>query len=471
MGRSRSRSRSRGRRRSRSRDRRRSRSPAGGGHRGGGGDTFDRSRLLVTDPGAAMAMQQTLAAQMQQQQLAAMQQQELQKQLLAQQMMMPGGLAAAAGGAQQSQLETLHRKQREVYIGNLAIGIITKDLLQEFWDQVFAHAVPDPVNNPPVANINMDPGGRFAFVEFQKEELASKALEMDRVVELCGRAMHIGRPKGYVPPAPGEVVPDALPRSVREKQEQEKAAAVEAGGAVAIAPTTTLLLTSILPAGQLRTESERRILQEEVYEEAAKYGNVSGVYVAIPTAQVQDLMPGRCYIKYGSVEDAKKGHAVFHGRTLDGNVIKASYVPEDEYSRAAAGEWVSKASNVAGIPLPGLYTMAPLVSGITGLSALNPSLAALVSTNPGIAGILTAGVNEDEPCAPELAEEDVKMVLSADGTSLGEAFVHLRGGRAKLRLALAKDRSVMPTTHTPVEVLTAVEDDMQRRMFSGCMLV
>lgn len=198
-------------------------------------------------------------------------------------------------------------------------------------------------------------------------------------VELCGRAMHIGRPKGYVPPAPGEVVPDALPRSVREKQEQEKAAAAETGGVAPLAPTTTLLLTGILPAGQLRTESERRIvsrggwgclwttvqsglphgvvarlpllllkllwkhtllwsvadcrrdavlsappvarvlmhpslplahppqLQEEVYEEAAKYGNVSGVYVAIPTAQVQDLMPGRCYIKYGSVDDAKKG--------------------------------------------------------------------------------------------------------------------------------------------------------------------
>ena len=79
-------------------------------------------------------------------------------------------------------------------------------------------------------------------------------------MELCGRAMHIGRPKGYVPPAPGEVVPDALPRSVREKQEQEKAAAAETGGVAAIAPTTTLLLTAILPAGQLRTESERRIV-------------------------------------------------------------------------------------------------------------------------------------------------------------------------------------------------------------------
>ena len=51
-----------------------------------------------------------------------------------------------------------------------------------------------------------------------------------------------------------------LPRSVREKQEQEKAAAAETGGVAAIAPTTTLLLTAILPAGQLRTESERRIV-------------------------------------------------------------------------------------------------------------------------------------------------------------------------------------------------------------------
>ncbi len=103
--------------------------------------------------------------------------------------------------------------------------------------------------------------------------------------------MHIGRPKGYVPPAPGEVVPDALPRSVREKQEQEKAAAVEAGGAVAIAPTTTLLLTSILPAGQLRTESERRIVSR-----AAEAGRwlcaAGGVAVCTPC-----LLPKQCLLR------------------------------------------------------------------------------------------------------------------------------------------------------------------------------
>jgi len=46
----------------------------------------------------------------------------------------------------------------------------------------------------------------------------------------------------------------------------------------------------------------------------------------------------------------------------------------------------------------------------------------------------------------EVGEDDIKMVLSADGTPLGEAFIHVKGARAKVRLALAKDRSVMPVS-------------------------
>lgn len=120
--------------------------------------------------------------------------------------------------------------------------------------------------------------------------------------------------------------------------------------------------------------------------EAGRYCAVSEVLVPPPPMPYQDRMPGRCYVKYGSPEDAAKGacltrapaaaagcgvlslgacrgapahgadccnlllppsprlagFAVFHGRTLDGNVVKAAYVPEEEYARAAAGEWVSK---------------------------------------------------------------------------------------------------------------------------------
>lgn len=46
----------------------------------------------------------------------------------------------------------------------------------------------------------------------------------------------------------------------------------------------------------------------------------------------------------------------------------------------------------------------------------------------------------------ELGEDDIKMVLSADGTPLGEAFVHFKGPDAKVRMALAKDHSVLPVS-------------------------
>lgn len=103
----------------------------------------DRSRFLVVD-------QQSIAAQMQQQQLAALQQQQLQKQLLAQQMLaIPGLQLPAAGGVSGTQAETAARKAREIYIGNLAIGVITPDLLREFFDQVCRLGAGGPAGQSP----------------------------------------------------------------------------------------------------------------------------------------------------------------------------------------------------------------------------------------------------------------------------------------------------------------------------------
>lgn len=96
---------------------------------------------------AQMQQQQQQLAALQQQQLASLQQQELQRQLLAQQLIMgvpgiqaPVGAAMGAaptlpGGYSQEQI-TIDRKQREIYIGNLAVGITTRELLREFFDQV-----------------------------------------------------------------------------------------------------------------------------------------------------------------------------------------------------------------------------------------------------------------------------------------------------------------------------------------------
>lgn len=113
---------------------------------------------------------------------------------------------------------------------------------------------PDPVASPPVTNVNMDNTGRFAFVEFRTEEMATRALEMDKVVELCGRAMNIGRPKGYVP----------LPPGATTHQPPAPAAQPQPTVVVAGQPTACLLLSNLLPAGQLRGEEERQTVSNRV---------------------------------------------------------------------------------------------------------------------------------------------------------------------------------------------------------------
>ena len=52
---------------------------------------------------------------------------------------------------------------------------------------------------PPVIDCRVDPQGRFAFVEFRDEMLATTALSLFHGMELCGRAMSVARPTGYVP--------------------------------------------------------------------------------------------------------------------------------------------------------------------------------------------------------------------------------------------------------------------------------
>jgi splicing factor U2AF subunit len=129
-------------------------------------------KQLLTSSGVAVAHSQ---AQMQA--LAAAQAQaQLQRQMLAQQQALLGGgvaavaapaamvaaaqmgsaaVAATAGNANDSQA----RKSREIYIGNLAIGTVTIEMLTELFNAALAGMVPDPVTNPPVNTVKMDNTG------------------------------------------------------------------------------------------------------------------------------------------------------------------------------------------------------------------------------------------------------------------------------------------------------------------------
>jgi hypothetical protein len=135
----------------------------------------------------------------QQKQLEALQQAEMRRQLQRQQVLLNNG----AGGLNAAM--AANKKQREVYVGNLAIGAVSELMLRELFNAALAHFVADPVTRPPVVSTTMDGSGRFGFVELRTEELAEEAMKLDKV-NLGGREINVGRPKGYIEPPPGSKI-------------------------------------------------------------------------------------------------------------------------------------------------------------------------------------------------------------------------------------------------------------------------
>ena len=86
--------------------------------------------------------------------------------------------------------------------------------------------------------------GRFGFVEMRSEELASSAMQLDKV-DVCGRQINVGRPKGYVEP-PGGAAPAATLN-----------AAQVFAASLARRHSTVLLLENMLLAYQLHDDRER----------------------------------------------------------------------------------------------------------------------------------------------------------------------------------------------------------------------
>jgi splicing factor U2AF subunit len=116
-------------------------------------------------------------AALQQQQQQHLQQQMLQQQLILAQQKAMAGLAAAT---QNQQGNT--KKQREVYIGNLTIGVVNEQMLRQLFNGALSSLVADPENNPPVVSCQLDPTCRFAFVELRTEGLATAAMNLDKVI-------------------------------------------------------------------------------------------------------------------------------------------------------------------------------------------------------------------------------------------------------------------------------------------------
>lgn len=94
--------------------------------------------------------------------------------------------------------------------------------------------------------------GRFGFVEMRSEELANAAMQMDKV-ELCGRHVNIGRPRGYVEPPANMLTQSKL------------GMAEQFAKTLTSSPSKTVLLENLLTTEDLLEPNAQTEVDKEVF--------------------------------------------------------------------------------------------------------------------------------------------------------------------------------------------------------------
>jgi hypothetical protein len=137
------------------------------------------------------------------------------------------------------------KTQREVYVGNLAMGIVTEEVLRTLFNNTLRAAFPAECAGgmEPVVNVNMHSDGRYSFVEMRTPEMATEALKISGL-NLLGMPISCGRPSGYVDPAAVAAQAAEAARALQLFQ-----AGGAAPGATAAMPATILPGPPALPAG------------------------------------------------------------------------------------------------------------------------------------------------------------------------------------------------------------------------------
>ena len=179
----------------------------------------------------------------------------------------------------------------------------------------------------------------------RSEELANAAMQMDKV-ELCGRHVNIGRPRGYIEPPTSVVAQTKLGMA-------EQFAKTLSGAA-----SKTVLLENMLSPEDLNQPNAREEvrpvllmsgwggsccvqLMDEVRSECEKWASVLGVACPSPPESVEGGAASRVYVKLSTSDEAKRTKEFMDGRSFDNNTVTCTLVPDTDFARAEKGEWIT----------------------------------------------------------------------------------------------------------------------------------
>ena len=254
------------------------------------------------------------------------------------------GIVAERAERSERALALPDRKARELFVGNLAVGVVTNEILTALFTEplLTLPAYQAQGSAPPVISVKVDDNGKFAFVEFRDEETAVLALSLFNKMELLGRPMHIQRPQSYVGSA-STMLQGATGASTAALLGVTRGTVNSSAGAPSIMsrtsdagpmprlPTRTLCLRNLLSAEVMADPAEFAECVEDIRAEAASYGAIRTFLVpregALAGRPASDV--GKCLVQYEDVASAIKARDAMRGREFDGNLVSAELIADD----------------------------------------------------------------------------------------------------------------------------------------------
>lgn len=224
------------------------------------------------------------------------------------------------------------KKTRELYVGNLAIGMVSEHMVREFFNTAMAGLAPEAATQPAVVNVWMASDNKYSFVEFRTAELATTAMSLDKV-ELCGRSLHVGRPSGYAPAGEGGMPGMNMSMMGLGMAGTGMNLCPPLGGYFdgGPPPQKTLILENMLSIEELATDEYDDIVAD-IKEECSQYGIIEQLEIPKPSTDENVKVPGlgKGYIMFDTPESAQKAYASLMGRTFDGKKVLCSYLTDEK---------------------------------------------------------------------------------------------------------------------------------------------
>ena len=291
----------------------------------------------IEDPFAKLRAQTAAAAQTLDPAAIARQMQE--QQLRARQLVLHQQAASAVIAASKT--------QREVYVGNLAPGIVTDAMLRQLFNPTLQAAFPQQCGDgsiEPVIHIKMAAEGKYCFIELLSSEMATSCLELSGQVMLAGSVLSIGRPAGYVDPLRAQAASQAAAEALARFQYDSQKAKKDAGEEIPENDPNSPFLSAdgMITANVLANDAEYNEVFLEIREGFEEYGTVLRMVIPRPEENpaetAHELMGtgvyGKVFVQYLEVESAQKAKAAVDGRLFSGVTVRVEHMQADAFMEA-----------------------------------------------------------------------------------------------------------------------------------------